>query len=226
MISAAAVFVGAFVWNNRVMSNRYWISVGAIAVAAALAGVFLARNLNLPAVPSLESGTSLPKPRVLAPFNLLDAQGRPASANTLRGHPTLVFFGFTHCPDVCPTTLALLTSVQKQAALPNLKIALISVDPLRDTPEQLGRYVSSFGGDLIGLTGSASGIVSATKSFGVAFERVDLPGGDYTMDHSATIFVLDSAARIVAVFTPPLSAAALTRDIGRLKPVLGGDQTS
>jgi len=208
------------------MSNRYWISVGAIAVAAALAGVYVARMLNRPAVPSLEAGTSLPTPRVLAPFNLLDTQGAPASGETLRGHPTLVFFGFTHCPDVCPTTLALLTSVQKQAAIPQLKIALISVDPERDTPQQLGRYISSFGGDLIGLTGSAPEIVNATKSFGVAASRVDLPGGEYTMDHSATVFVLDSGARIVAVFTPPLSAAALTRDLARLAPALDAGQGS
>jgi len=202
------------------MSNRYWISVGAIAVAAALAGVYVARMLNQPAVPSLEAGTSLPTPRVLAPFNLLDTHGAAATAATLRGHPTLVFFGFTHCPDVCPTTLALLTSVQKQVAVPNLKIALISVDPERDTPQQLGQYISSFGGDLIGLTGSAREIVSASRSFGVAASRVDLPGGDYTMDHSAAVFVLDSQARIVAVFTPPLSGAALMRDMARLAPVL------
>jgi len=208
------------------MSNRYWISVGAIAVAAALAGVYVARMLNQPAVASLEAGTSLPTPRVLAPFNLLDTHGAASTATTLRGHPTLVFFGFTHCPDVCPTTLALLTSVQKQVAVPNLKIALISVDPERDTPEELGKYISSFGGDLIGLTGSAPEIVNAMQSFGVAASRVDLPGGNYTMDHSATVFVLDTDARIVAVFTPPLSAAALTRDVARLAPVLGSGKRS
>jgi protein SCO1/2 len=215
-----------FVWNNRAMSNRYWISVGAIAVAAALAGVYVARMLNQPAVPSLEAGTSLPSPRELQPFNLLDTHGAASTAATLRGHPTLVFFGFTHCPDVCPTTLALLASVQKQVSIPNLKIALISVDPERDTPEQLGNYISSFGGDLIGLTGTAPEIVNAMQSFGVAASRVDLPGGDYTMDHSATVFVLDADARIVAVFTPPLSAGALTRDVARLTPLLGSGQRS
>jgi protein SCO1 len=207
------------------MSNRYWISVGAIAVVAALAGVYVARMLNQPAVPSLESGTSLPQARVLPEFNLVDTQGKPASPAALRGHPTLVFFGFTHCPDVCPTTLALLANVQKQVAqqdpaLSGIKVALISVDPERDTPEQLGSYIASFRGDLIGLTGSASEIVKATRGFGVAAARVDLGGGNYTMDHSAAVFVLDSQARIVAVFTPPLSAAALSRDLARLTPVL------
>jgi len=207
-------------WNNRAMSNRYWVSVAAIAVAAALAGVYVARMLNQPAVPSLESGTSFPSPRPLADFNLVDTQGAPAPTASLRGHPTLAFFGFTYCPDVCPTTLAILASVQKQVALPGLKVALISVDPERDSPEQLGKYIASFGGDLIGLTGPAPEIVKTMKTFGVAASRVDLPGGSYTMDHSATIFALDSGARIVAVFTPPFNAAALARDVERLRPAL------
>jgi protein SCO1 len=207
-------------WNNRAMSNRYWISVGAVALAAALAGVYVARMLSQPAVPSLESGTLYPRPRPLADFNLIDTHGSAATTAALRGHPTLVFFGFTHCPDVCPTTLALLASVQKQVAQPGLEVALISVDPDRDTPEQLGKYVASFGGDLIGLTGPAPEIVKTMKNFGVAASRVDLPGGSYTMDHSAAIFAVDSGARIVAVFTPPFNSATLTRDVARLAPVL------
>jgi protein SCO1/2 len=207
------------------MSNRYWISVAAIAAVALFAGVYVARMLGEPAVPSLEAGTSLPQPRVLEDFSLVDTHGVPASLATLRGHPTLVFFGFTHCPDVCPMTLALLAAVQKQvvardARLARLKIALISVDPERDTPQQLGSYIAAFHGDFIGLTGSSPGIVQASKSFGVAAARVDLGGGNYTMDHSATVFALDSQARIVAVFTPPLTAAALTRDVTRLAPLL------
>ena len=194
--------------------------MAAIAVAAALAGVYVARMLGQPAVPSLESGTALPKPRPLAEFNLVDTHGAPAPTASLRGHPTLAFFGFTHCPDVCPTTLAVLANVQKQVAQPGLKVALISVDPERDDPEQLGRYIASFGGDLIGLTGTAPEIVNAMKTFGVAAARVDLPGGSYTMDHSATIFAVDSGARIVAVFTPPFNSEKLARDVARLAPAL------
>lgn len=202
------------------MSKRYGILVAAIALAAALAGMYLARALNQPAVVQLESGTALPQPGALAPFNLVDTQGTPVSPADLRGHPTLVFFGFTYCPDVCPTTLALLTRVQKDAQLAGLKVALITVDPERDTPEQLGKYISSFGGDLIGLTGSAPEIVKAQRTFGVAASRVELAGGGYTMDHSAAVFVLDDQARKVAVFTPPLRAAALTRDLQKLAPLL------
>src|SRR6478736_3103773 len=206
------------------MSNRYWLSVGAVAVVAALAGVYVARTLNAPAVPSLEAGTSLPEPRVVPDFNLVDTHGSAMTLAGLRGHPTLVFFGFTHCPDVCPTTLAQLASVQKQLArqpgMAALKVALISVDPERDTPEQLGAYIASFGGDFIGLTGSAPEIVKATRGFGVAAARVELPGGSYTMDHSAAVFALDSPAPIGAIFTPPLSVTALTRDMEPLGPLL------
>jgi protein SCO1/2 len=203
------------------MSNRYWIIVVAIAVLAAGAGAYLARMSRNADAPVLESGTFLPTPKVLADFQLVDTTGAPATAATLRGHPTLVFFGFTHCPDVCPTTLAILADVQKQLAkqderMAGLKVALISVDPERDTPAQLGSYIASFGGDLIGLTGSAPEIVNVSRSFGVASSRVDLGGGNYTMDHSATIFALDSGGRVIAVFTPPFRAAALRDDLSRM----------
>ena len=208
------------------MTKRYWILVAAIALAAAVAGMYLASSLSRPPVVQLESGTALPVPGALSPFDLIDTGGAPMSPAQLRGHPTLVFFGFTYCPDVCPTTLALLANVQKQVAadgkaLAGLKVALISVDPERDTPEQLGSYISSFGRDLIGLTGRPPEIVKAQRSFGVASARVELAGGGYTMDHSATVFLLDSQARKVAVFTPPLRSAALVRDLQRLAPVLG-----
>lgn len=212
------------------MSNRYWIIVAVIALVAAGAGAYLARMSRNADAPVLESGTFLPAPRVLADFSLVDTTGAPATTTILRGHPTLVFFGFTHCPDVCPTTLAILADVQKQvvpldARLAGLKVALISVDPERDTPAQLGSYIASFGGDLIGLTGSAPEIVSVSRSFGVASSKVDLGGGNYTMDHSATIFALDSGGRIVAVFTPPFRAAALRADVARLAPVLAGGRS-
>lgn len=208
------------------MSKRYWILVAAIALAAAVAGMYLASSLKRPAVAQLESGTALPTPAGLTPFALVDTRNSPAGPEQLRGQPTLVFFGFTYCPDICPTTLAMLTGVQKQLAavegLRGLKVALITVDPERDTPDQLGRYIQSFGGDLIGLTGSAPEIVNAQKSFGVASRRVDMAGGAYTMDHSATVFLLDAQARKVAVFTPPLRSEALMRDLRKMAPTLGG----
>lgn len=196
-----------------------------IAIVAAGAGAYVARVAGREDLPALQSGTVLSSPKVLSDFALVDDAGAPASLATLRGHPTLVFFGFTHCPDVCPTTLALLADVQKKVAvadqdLAGLKVALISVDPERDTPAAMSAYLKSFGGDLIGLTGTTPEIVKASRSFGVASSKVDLGGGNYTMDHSATIFALDRGGRVVAIFTPPFRAAALTSDVTTLAPTL------
>lgn len=204
------------------MFKRYWTLVVAITLAAALAGMYLASRTMRADVPALASGTAFPVPQPLAPFELVDVNGKTVTPEGLQGHPTLVFFGFTHCPDVCPTTLALLANVQREVAVPGLKIALITVDPERDTPEQMGRYISAFKGDLIGLTGRAPEIVKAQRSLGVASSRSDLPGGSYTVDHSATVFVLDSQARKLAVFTPPLRREALARDLRALTPAMRG----
>lgn len=184
--------------------------------------MYIARMTGSAGAPDLMSGTFLSTPKTLKPFTLVDDKGAPASLDTLRGHPTLVFFGFTHCPDICPTTLALLADVQKSVAVPGLKIALISVDPERDTPAAMSAYLTAFRGDFIGLTGTAPGIVEASKSFGVASAKVDLGGGNYTMDHSATIFAVDSGARVIAIFTPPFRAAALKTDVAALAPALAG----
>ena len=202
--------------------SRYSLIVAVIAVLAAGAGMYIARMTGGANAPDLRSGTFLSTPKTLAPFTLVDAQGSPASLETLRGHPTLVFFGFTHCPDICPTTLALLADVQRAVSVPGLKVALISVDPERDTPAAMSAYLGAFKGDFIGLTGTPPDIVQASKSFGVASAKVDLGGGNYTMDHSATIFAVDSGARVIAIFTPPFRAAALKTDLAALAPALAG----
>jgi len=124
-----------------------------------------------------------------------------------------VFFGFTHCPDVCPTTLYKLAQARRAAAVPHLRVLFVTLDPARDTPAMLARYLHAFDPDFLGLTGSQQTIAALAAHFGVAFQRVELPGGDYTMDHSAVVFLLDAGGRIVAVFTAPLDIAALTQDL-------------
>jgi protein SCO1/2 len=146
-------------------------------------------------------------------FSLVDHTGRPFTERALRGQPHLVFFGFTHCPDVCPTTLAQLAQVKKAAQIPQLAVLLLSVDPVRDTPEALARYVHAFDPQFIGITGTQAEVARVARNFGVAVARVDLPGGAYTMDHSAAVFLLDSEARIVAVFTPPFDTKLFAQDL-------------
>jgi protein SCO1/2 len=156
----------------------------------------------------------------VAEFELQDVAGQPLTRASLQGQPTLVFFGFTHCPDVCPTTLLKLAQVRRQAGLAQLRVLFISVDPQRDSPQALGAYVHAFDPQFLGATGTPAGIAALASGFGVAVNRVELPGGDYTMDHSAVVFLLDDAANIAAIFTPPFDTEAMARDLQRAAPYL------
>src|ERR1700741_1551373 len=114
-----------------------WLLVAIAALCAALAGFWLARELDSSA-PQLASGTWLARPRPLGDFQLTDHLGRPFTAQDLRGKPSLVFFGFTHCPDVCPTTLVKLAQAIKSAHVPGLNVVFVTIDPARDTQKLVG----------------------------------------------------------------------------------------
>jgi protein SCO1/2 len=191
-----------------------------VVAAAALAGFWLAHRLDRSA-PVLASGTWLPRPRDPGEFSLIDQNSAQFSAARLKGAPTLVYFGYTHCPDVCPVTLLQLAQVVKTGVVPNLRVVFISVDPARDTPAQLAQYVHAFDPDFIGLTGSTAMLQTVAQRFGVAYQRVDLPGGDYSMDHSSTIFLMDARGHNVAVFNAPYDMTSLTQDLRRAAGDLG-----
>ena len=198
---------------------RVRLLVAVAALGAALGGFWLATQLDRGA-PRLASGTWLPQARAVQDFSLTDERGRAFTRAELSGAPTLVFFGFTHCPDVCPTTLVKLAQVKKNAPLAALHVLFVSVDPQRDTPPVLAQYVHAFDPSFQGLTGDPQALARLAADFGVAFNRVELPGGDYTMDHSAVVFLLDSGAHIVAIFTPPFDSTALRADLQRAAPAL------
>ena len=189
------------------------------ALCAAVAGFWLARELDSSG-PQLASGTWLGIPRTVADFQLTDSQGHSFTLQDLRGRPSLVFFGFTHCPDVCPTTLVKLAQVKKTAPLAGMRVLFITVDPQRDTPAAVGKYAQGFDPSFVGLTGDQAAIDRVTKAFAVAAVRVDLPGGDYTMDHSAAVFMVNSRAQIVGFFTPPFDTRRLTQDLVTAAPHL------
>jgi protein SCO1/2 len=201
-------------WDNSRMTSRAPLLVlfAFIALCMGAAGFYLARKLDHSSI-ELASGTWLPTPRSVGDFILEDQSGARFTQSRLEGAPTLVFFGFTRCPDVCPTTLFKLAQLKRAAGITDLRVLFISVDPARDTPPLLARYLSSFDPSFVGLTGDAQSLARVAQRFGVAFERVELPGGDYTMDHSATLFLLDRRARIVAVFTPPFEVPRLSADL-------------
>jgi protein SCO1/2 len=185
-----------------------------VVAVAALAGFWLAQRLDH-SMPALTSGTWLPQARDPGEFSLIDQNNQAFTAQSLKGAPTLVYFGYTHCPDVCPLTLLQLAQVVKSGVVPGLRVVFISVDPARDTPSQLAQYVHAFDPDFIGLTGTAAMLQTVARNFGVAFLRVDLPGGDYSMDHSSTIFLMDRHGRNAAVFNAPYDVKALTDDLRR-----------
>jgi len=196
------------------------LALAAAAVAAGLAGFWLAQQLDRGA-PALASGTWLPRARPVGEFHLSDPSGQPFTRHELEGQPALVYFGFTRCPDVCPTTLAKLARVVRAAPLPDLRVVFVSVDPQRDPPPTVGLYVHAFDPGFIGLTGDPKVLTGLAANFGVALNRVELPGGDYTMDHTAAVFLLDREARIRAIFTPPFDVPALVADLKRAAPSLG-----
>jgi protein SCO1/2 len=192
-----------------------WIVWGVVVACAAFAGFWLARQVD--SVPlELASGTWFTTPRPIGVLTLTAHTGQAFTVHDLEGEPTLVFFGFTHCPDVCPTTLARLAAIKKSAALPGLRVLFISVDPGRDTPAVLAAYVHAFDPSFIGATGDSREISRLAQKFGVALARVNLPGGDYVMDHTAAVFLVDRRAQIVAVFTPPFDVPPFAADLRRV----------
>jgi protein SCO1/2 len=155
----------------------------------------------------------LPRPRTLAEFHLQDLSGRDFSPDNLRGHATLLFFGFTNCPDVCPTTLATLAQIQSRSPLPGSQVVFVSIDPERDSAATLQVYLGAFSKDFVGLRGDQAALAPLLKSLSAIAVRENLPGGGYTMDHSATLYLLDTRGRLVAVFSPPFAAAGLAADL-------------
>ncbi len=128
-----------------------------------------------------------------APFTLVDQKGGEITETALRGQPSAVFFGFTHCPEVCPTTLFELDgwlNLLGEEGEP-IQAYFVSVDPERDTPEVLDNYVSNVSDRITGITGDPEKVAAMAKSFGIYSKKVQLEDGDYTMDHTASILLID-----------------------------------
>jgi protein SCO1/2 len=127
------------------------------------------------------------------PFRLVDHRGEEITEQAFRGHPSAVFFGFTHCPEVCPTTLFEMDGWLKALGEEGEEIRayFVTVDPVRDTPEVLQAYVSNVSDRITAITGTPEEIAAMAKSFGIFVRKVELEGGDYTMDHTASVLLLD-----------------------------------
>ena len=212
------------------MFNRSTLIVLAIAAAFAglLAGWFYSQRPSaqptLPTLPALQSMKHFETPRVLPPIQLTRHDGQPLDNGAFKGHWTLVFIGFTHCPDVCPTTLAQMAQAQKQwRTLPDStrpRLLFVSVDPERDTPDGIGEYAHGFDPDTLAATADIPALEAFAKSLSLVFAKSPAPEGapadQYSVDHSAAIAVLDPQARMAGVIQPPLDPQAIAKDMSVL----------
>jgi protein SCO1/2 len=213
------------------MFNRTTVLVLVAALAAAL-GLWAAQAwfAGSPAGnrPPLQVVRLFDPPRALPPFSLRQSDGTRLVPGELKGHWTLVFLGFTHCPDVCPTTLAQLAGAQKQwAALPEAsrpRVLFVSVDPERDTPDLIGEYAHGFHRDTLAATADVPALEAFARSLSMVFAKVpaggDAPAGQYTMDHSASMAVLDPQGRMTGVIQPPFDPKAIAADMTALSEAL------
>jgi len=191
-------------------------------IAVALAGCLVLATglllfLGLRDNPRGIAGTVL-STAIGGPFNLVDQNGRPFTDSDLKGKWHLVFFGYTHCPDVCPTTLNELALAMDRLGKTRDKVGIvfITVDPDRDTPEALKSYVASFDAPVTALTGTQEQVNGAEKAYRVYSAKHPTENGNYDMDHSAVIYVMDPEGRFTGTFTPDTGADAVAERLQKL----------
>lgn len=189
------------------------LGVGVFAVGIGVAfNTWLSRSESPPEI----AGFVYPEPRAMSPISLIADDGSAFTLNTLRGKWSFVYFGYTYCPDVCPTTLAELARVQTLLAQAGLdddnQYFFVSVDPKRDTPQHLAKYVGSFNKKFIGVTGTHAALDKFTQEVGVAYSYPQgTEGDDYSVSHSSIVALFDPDARLHAVFTAPHKAATIVK---------------
>ena len=186
-----------------------------VIVAAFAASLAVGLVLMLWAMGGLKNATA--PAAIGGPFQLTDQAGRIVTEKDMMGRPTLVFFGFTHCPDICPTSLFEISEVLRAMGkdADRVNAYFISVDPERDTTEAMKDYLSSFDSRLEGLTGNPDQIAKVISAYRVYARKVPLKDGDYTMDHTALIYLMDREGRFVSPFNLKRQPEAAAADLKR-----------
>ncbi|MEH6422353.1 SCO family protein [Pseudomonas sp. CGJS7] len=209
------------------MFNRTTAIVLVAALAAAL-GLWASQKFFAapprPNLPQTQAVRLFDPPRTLPAFSLRQSDGTQLIPGELKGHWTLVFLGFTHCPDVCPTTLAQMSVAQKTwEAIPEAsrpRVLFVSVDPERDTPDKIGEYAHGFHKDTLAATADVPALEDFAKSLSMVFAKVPAPDGapadQYTMDHSASMAVLDPQGRMAGLVRPPFDPNVIAKDMAAL----------
>lgn len=197
------------------MPSRNIIAALVLAIALA-AGLALALR-DAGHSPAPLAATLLPAGNALPEFALLDQDGTPTGRAAFEGQWDLVFFGFTNCPDICPATMTVLGQARRaleasgQDPLP--RVVLVSVDPERDTPEAMARYVAYFGEGNLGLTGDLEEVRKLTDALGIFFQKAGTDDSVYGVDHSTVVLVIDPNGRLRALFSAPHDVDTLVHDL-------------
>lgn len=197
------------------MQPRNIIATLVLATALVAGLMFALRNVGEP--PAALSATILPAGNELPEFTLLDQDGAIVDRSIFEGQWDVVFFGFTNCPDICPATMTVLGQARRALAAdgqqPLPRIVLVSVDPERDTPEAMARYIAYFGEDNLGLTGELAEIRKLTDALGIFFQKAGTDEGVYGVDHSTVVLVIDPDGRLKALFSAPHSVDNFVNDL-------------
>lgn len=194
------------------MNTKLIIIVCLLTLATGL-GVYLGGRAGGNPGPRIE-GLLWPDPITIEPFTVLDQHGAPFTESSLQGKWSLLFFGYTHCPDICPLTLSVIKQVYERLAqagkAEDVQVLFASVDPERDTLEKLSSYLAYFNPDFIGLGGTAEQVQNLARRIGVIYMlgEADSAGG-YLVDHTAAVFLIDPRGRLLSVFSPPHASDAM-----------------
>jgi len=195
-----------------------------VAIVAIAAGILLSwAVLERSSAPTLAQATLIDPPRALPPMAFIDEQGQPFGPERLRGRWSILFFGFTYCPDICPTTLALLRELKGKLpaeALERLRVVMISVDPQRDSPQQLKQYLGYFDAGFQGLTGELADIQKLASAVSIPFIPADTSKPNYTVDHSGNLVILGPDGTQRGFIRAPLNNQKLATQL----PVLVGSE--
>ena len=200
--------------DGRRFTRRFPIYVAVLAAIAIGIAAALHERSSKPL--TLRAGTALPDPRPIADFRLVDEHESPFDRSDLEGRWSVLFTGFTHCPDVCPTTIALMAEMRRRISRDDLQFVFVSVDPERDSPEVVAAYLAHFDPTLVGATGSRPEMERFTAALGLAQVRNPGVGDEYTVDHSTALVLIDPRARIAGYFQAPHQGDALATDLAKL----------
>ncbi len=202
-----------------------FIAVALLAIVAFIVGIYIARpNDSAPTI----SGLLWPDPPQITAFSLTDMNSKRLTERSLAGKWTLVFFGFTHCPDICPTTLKTLQAVADKLRADSTfestgQVLFVSVDPVRDTPAALRDYVQYFDPSFQAATGTADELKTLTRQLGIIYTKVSTADPNvYSMDHTASILLIGPALQMLGLFSPPYTAADL---VNRIQAIINFSET-